>query len=219
MKLKPVKEKVHLELDSKKAASFSKQALSLLSGYISENPGIIRSIGTEALSYMKESSSILQDNDIDPSEKSKQLMELAKTHLTSIAEAISKDDSPLSKEVGKALKNTGTLLGSRLVTQSLGQSQLFTGETKTKLIDMSVNTIKTKTQKTLLNVTHPIQGPKEKEGTTILKVSPKMANRMQGLDTSNSFIGTAMNTLLQVAGFDKPPSLTNPISDFSGQFL
>ncbi|MBT6120260.1 hypothetical protein HOH45_02190 [bacterium] len=160
---KPVKEKVYLELDSKKVESFSKQALSLLSGYISENPGMIRSIGSEALSYMKESNAILQDNDLDTSEKSTQLMELAKTHLTSIGDSISKDTSPLSKEVGKALKNTGALLGSRIVTQSLGQSSLFTGETKTNLIDMSVKAIKTKTQKTLTNITAPIQGPKEKK--------------------------------------------------------
>ena len=168
---------------------------------------------------MKESNAILQDNDLDTSEKSTQLMELAKTHLTSIGDSISKDTSPLSKEVGKALKNTGALLGSRIVTQSLGQSSLFTGETKTNLIDMSVKAIKTKTQKTLTNITAPIQGPKEKKGPIILKVSPKMANRMQGRETTNSFIDTAMNTLFQAAGFEKPPSPTNPISDFSGQFL
>ncbi|MBT6120261.1 hypothetical protein HOH45_02195 [bacterium] len=46
-----------------------------------------------------------------------------------------------------------------------------------------------------------------------------MANRMQGRETTNSFIDTAMNTLFQAAGFEKPPSPTNPISDFSGQFL
>ena len=79
--------------------------------------------------------------------------------------------------------------------------------------------IKTKTQKTLTNITAPIQGPKEKKGPIILKVSPKMANRMQGRETTNSFIDTAMNTLFQAAGFEKPPSPTNPISDFSGQFL
>jgi hypothetical protein len=126
---KTPKDKATVTLNPEKLTEFMAQNVSLLSHFVAENPAALDIMGQSVTAVIFTVSETLQDPTLSQEEKSQVLCNVLKNSLGDIGRAIAATGDETSKKVGNSLVNAGALLGSALVTRSLGQSKALQPET------------------------------------------------------------------------------------------
>lgn len=163
------------------------QSISLLSHFVSENPAVLDTLGESATTLLVTVSDILQNQELDPSERANILCEILKGTLGDIGQSIIETGGETSTQVGSALISTGALLGSDLVKRSLQKSTAFTPETISKAGQFVALKIRHLVFDKATNTLSSIDAPKidlAKEEKS-MKIPQKVAMALNGYSSTN----------------------------------